>query len=47
MCAKVSTFLILMFVDHLLLVNVSPQLYYLIHARKTTLAGFRYKSLKS
>ena len=47
MCVKVSTFLIFMFVDHLLLVDVSPQLYYLTHARKTALVGFRYKSLKS
>ena len=44
----VSTFLIFMFVDHLSLVDVFSQLYYLTWAKKkTTKAGFRYKSLKS
>ena len=39
----VSTFLIFMFVDQLLLVDVFSQLYYLTYAKKTT---NRYKSLK-
>ena len=47
MCAIVSTFLIFMFVDQLLLVDAFSQLYCLSHAKKTTLAEFDYKSLKS
>ena len=43
----VSTFLIFTFVDQLLLVNVFSQVYYLTHAKKTTMADFRYKSLRS
>ena len=39
-------FLIFMFVDQLLLMDVVSQLYYLTHAKKTTIAVFRYKSLK-
>ena len=47
MCVIGSTFLIFMFVDQLLLVDVFSQLYYLTRAKKTTMADFRYKSLKS
>ena len=47
MCVIGSTFLIFMFVDQLLLVDVFSQLYYLTRAKKTTIADFRYKSLKS
>ena len=46
-CVIVSTFLIFTFVDQLLLVNVFSQVYYLTHAKKTTMANFRYKSLRS
>ena len=42
----VSTFLIFMFVDQLLLVDVFAQLYYLTYAKKTT-SDFHYKLLKS
>ena len=45
--AVVSTFLIFMFVDHLLLVDVFPQLYYLTYAKKQQCRAYRYKSLKS
>ena len=41
-CVLGSTFLIFMFVDQLLLVDVFSQLY-----QKTTMADFRSKSLKS
>ena len=44
-CVIVSTFLIFMFVDQLLLVDVFSQLN--IYAQKKTMADFRYKSLKS
>ena len=47
MCVIVSTFLISTFVDQLLLVNVFSQVYYLTHAKKTTMTDFRYKSLRS
>ena len=47
MCVIVSTFLIFTFVDQLLLVNVFSQVYYLTHAKKTTMTDFRYKSLRS
>ena len=44
----VSTFLIFMFVDQLLLVDVFSQLYYLIeYATKQQGRTYRYKSLKS
>ena len=46
-CVIVSTFLIFTFVDQLLLVNVFSQVYYLTHAKKTTMTDFRYKSLRS
>ena len=38
MSVIVSTFLIFMFVDQLLLVDVFPQLYYLTYAQKTTIS---------
>ena len=41
-CVIVPTFLIFMFVDQLLLVDVHSQ-----PAQKTTMADLRYKSLKS
>ena len=47
MCVIVSTFLIFTFVDQLLLLNVFSQVYYLTHAKKTTMTDFRYKSLRS
>ena len=47
MCVIGSTFLIFMFVDQLLLVDVFSQLYYLTRAKKPTMADFRYTSLKS
>ena len=43
----VSTFLIFMFVDQLLLVDVFSQLYYLTYAKKQQCRTYRYKSLKS
>ena len=44
----VSTFLIFMFVDQLLLVDVFSQLYYLTYAKKNKKCRtYRYKSLKS
>ena len=46
-CVVVSTFLIFMFVGQLLLVGVFSRLYYLTFAKKTKLADFHYKSLKS
>ena len=46
-CVIVSTFLVFTFVDQLLLVNVFSQVFYLTHAKKTTMADFRYKSLRS
>ena len=45
-CLIVSTFLIFMFVDQVLPVDVFSQLYNNL-CQKTTLADFRYKSLKS
>ena len=47
MCVIVSTFLVFTFVDQLLLVNVFSQVFYLTHAKKTTMADFGYKSLRS
>ena len=46
-CIIVSTFLIFMFVDQLLLVDVFSQLCYLTYASQKTVWDFRYKSLKS
>ena len=46
-CVIVSTFLIFMFVDQLLLVDVFSQLCYLTYASQKTVWDFRYKSLKS
>ena len=43
----VSTFLIFMFVDQLLLVDVFSQLYYLTYAKKQQCRTYRDKSLKS
>ena len=43
----VSTFLIFMFVDQLLLVDVFSQLHYLTYAKKQQCRAYRYKSLKS
>ena len=43
----VSAFLIFMFVDQLLLVDVFSQLYYLTYAKKQQCRTYRYKSLKS
>ena len=43
----VSTFLLFMFVDQLLLVDVFSQLYYLTYAKKQQCRTYRYKSLKS
>ena len=47
-CVIVPTFLIFMFVDQLLLVDVRSQPAVLFNlSQKTTMADFRYKSLKS
>ena len=46
-CVIVSRCLIFMFVEQLIFVDVFSQLYYPIHAKKTTMADFRYKSIKS
>ena len=47
-CVIVPTFLIFMFVDQLLLVAVRSQPAVLFNlSQKTTMADFRYKSLKS
>ena len=46
-CVIVSTFLIFMFVEQLIFVEVFSQLYYLTHAKKITMADFHYKSIKS
>ena len=46
-CVLGSTFLIFMFVDQLLLVDVFSQLYYLTYAKKQQCRTYRYKSLKS
>ena len=47
-CVIVPTFLIFMFVDQLLLVDVrSPPTVLFNLSQKTTMADFRYKSLKS
>ena len=43
----VSTFLIFMSVDQLLLVDVFSQLHYLTYAKKQQCRTYRYKSLKS
>ena len=43
----VSTVLIFMSVDQLLLVDVFSQLYYLTYAKKQKCRTYRYKSLKS
>ena len=43
----VSTFLIFMFVDQLLLVYAFSQLWYLTYAKKQLCRTYRYKSLKS
>ena len=43
----VSAFLIFMFVDQLLLVDVFSQLYYVTYAIKQQCWTYRYKSLKS
>ena len=45
--AMVSTFLIFMSVDQLLLVDLFSQLYYLTYAKKQQCRTWRYKSLKS
>ena len=49
MSVIVSTFLIFMFADQLLLVDVFSQLHYLTYAKKNNNVGliYRYKSLKS
>ena len=48
MCVIVPTFLIFMFVDQLLLVDVHSQPAVLFNlSQKTTMADLRYKSLKS
>ena len=48
MCVIVPTFLIFMFVAQLLLVDVRSQSAVLFNlSQKTTMAGFRYKSLES
>ena len=46
-CVIVSTFFIFMFVEQLIFVEVFSQLYYLTHAKKQTMADFRYKSINS
>ena len=43
----VSTFLIFMFVDQLLLMDEFSQLYYLAYAKKQQCRTYHYKSLKS
>ena len=43
----VSAFLIFMFVDQLLLVDVFSQLYYLTYAKKRQCWTYYYESLKS
>ena len=42
-CVIVSTFLIFMFDDQLLLVGVFSLLYYLTYTKKTKLVDFHYK----
>ena len=43
----VSTFLIFMFVDQLLLVDVFSQLYYVTYVNKQQCRTYRYKSIKA